>query len=377
MALDGLAGALDARRFNHVRIERSLHQPIHAARFLGDAVGLIVKHGDELRANDFALLFGIGDTGELDKKRSLASTATMFRPSLSRRLSCTLWNSFLRRTPLFTKMQVNWLPMALCTSTAATEESTPPERPQMTWPSPTFSRMAATVLSMKWAGVQSPAAPQTLKTKFLMQLRAERRVMHFGMELHGPDAALFVGNRSQSVGGDGGAAKAGRQFESFVAVTHPDRKRGWQSLKQSCVSVFDDDFGVTVLALGGGTHLAAQVMHDELQTVADAEHGNAQFEHFGIGGRSIVIVDRRRSAGENHAQRLKRSNLRERRGAGQHNGKNILFADASRNQLRVLRTKIENYNRLRSHSSSVAGFRLGLQACGVTLRDSCPIRIEW
>ena len=66
------------------------------------------------------------------RKRSLASTATRFNPSLSRRFFCTLSNSFLRSTPLFTKTHVNWLPMALCTSIAATEESTPPESPQMT-----------------------------------------------------------------------------------------------------------------------------------------------------------------------------------------------------------------------------------------------------
>ena len=57
--------------------------------------------------------------------------------------------------------------MALCTSIAATDESTPPDSPQITWPVPTFSRIEATVLSMKCAGVQSPRAPQ-IKRKFLI-----------------------------------------------------------------------------------------------------------------------------------------------------------------------------------------------------------------
>ena len=146
----------------------------------------------------------------------------MLRPSLSRRFFCTLANSFLRSTPLLTKMQVSWLPMALCTSTAATEESTPPESPQITCPLPTFSRIAATVVSMKCAGVQSPARAADVEDEILEQLRPERRVVHLGMKLHGPDAALLVGDAGQSVRRDRGAVKAGGQLERLVAVAHPD-----------------------------------------------------------------------------------------------------------------------------------------------------------
>ena len=51
--------------------------------------------------------------------------------------------------------------MALCTSAAATAESTPPDRPQMTRASPTWARTAATPLSMTEVMVQSGAHPQT------------------------------------------------------------------------------------------------------------------------------------------------------------------------------------------------------------------------
>ncbi len=172
-------------------------------------------------------------------------------------------------------MQVNWLPMALCTSTAATEESTPPESPQITWPVPTFSRIAATVVSMKCAGVQSPRAPQMLK-EISDQLRAQRRVVHLGMELHRPDAALLVGDSGQRVRGDGDAAKARGQLQRLVAVAHPDLDRRRQPGKQRRRAVFNRHFGVAVLALGRRAHLAAQVMHDEVQPVADAQHRHAQ-----------------------------------------------------------------------------------------------------
>ncbi len=100
------------------------------------------------------------------RNRSVASTASRFRPSLSRRLCCTFSNSFLRSTPLLTKTQVRRSPMARCTSVAATEESTPPESAQMARPSPTVRRTEATVSSMKCWFVHSGRAWQMPKMKF-------------------------------------------------------------------------------------------------------------------------------------------------------------------------------------------------------------------
>ena len=67
----------------------------------------------------------------------------------------------------------------------------------------------------------------------------------------------------------------------LVAVAHPDLQGGGQAGEQRRGGVFDGDFGVAVLALGRRAHLAAQVMDDEVQAVADAEHGHAEFEEPG------------------------------------------------------------------------------------------------
>ena len=63
---------------------------------------------------------------------------------MSLKVCCTFSASSFLSTPLFTKMQVSCLPMALCTSTAATEESTPPDRPQTAWLLPTAFRISPT-----------------------------------------------------------------------------------------------------------------------------------------------------------------------------------------------------------------------------------------
>ncbi len=61
--------------------------------------------------------------------------------------SSTCSRSPCRSTPLSTKMQRSRSPMARWTSRAATAESTPPERAQMTWPSFTWARMPSTATS--------------------------------------------------------------------------------------------------------------------------------------------------------------------------------------------------------------------------------------
>ena len=68
MALDGLTGAHHAGGLNHVGVERALHQPVHAAGFESNARGFVVEDGDELVADDLALLLGVGHAGELGKK---------------------------------------------------------------------------------------------------------------------------------------------------------------------------------------------------------------------------------------------------------------------------------------------------------------------
>ena len=66
-----------------------------------------------------------------------------------------------RSRPWSTKTQVSWSPIALCTSAAATEESTPPDRAHSTGRSPTVARTSATTCSMTPTRVHVGRAPQT------------------------------------------------------------------------------------------------------------------------------------------------------------------------------------------------------------------------
>ena len=99
------------------------------------------------------------------RKRASASTATSGTLKVSRNAAITCSPSPLRIRPWSTKTQVSWSPIARWTSSAATDESTPPESPQITRPSPTWARIRAICSSTIDAALQLRSAPQMSSRK--------------------------------------------------------------------------------------------------------------------------------------------------------------------------------------------------------------------
>ena len=101
-----------------------------------------------------------------------------------------------------TKTQVSWSPIALCTRAAATAESTPPDRPQITRSVADLAPgSASTGCSMIDVIVQVGRAAAHVVEEVLEDLLAVRRVHHLGVELHAVDPPLGV-----LEGGDGRVA---------------------------------------------------------------------------------------------------------------------------------------------------------------------------
>ena len=149
--------------------------------------------------------------------------------------------------------------MARSTSTAATEESTPPERAQMARPSPTCSRIAETVDWMNCAGVQLGWAWQMLKEEVAQQVGSSRCVADLGVKLHRPDIARGIGHAGHGIGGARGQGKAGRQFQGFIPMRHPDIERWGQTGKQRDFQLPGNDRNLRgpVFALFRRAYLAA------------------------------------------------------------------------------------------------------------------------
>ena len=87
-------------------------------------------------------------------------------------------------------------------------------------------------------------------------------------------------------------------------------------------------------------------MNHELQSIADAEHRHAQFEHARVGRRSVLVIHRPRRSRKNDPDGGIAFDLVKFSRARQHDREHILFADAARDELGVLRAKVENNNAL-------------------------------
>ena len=187
------------------------------------------------------------------------------------------------------------------------------------------------------------------KREVTQNVRAQRRVMHLGMKLHRPHFPLSVFDGGNRVGSFRRQPETRRQLFRRVAMRHPDREPLGQSVKKLRGAFLDLDFSVAVLALSRGTHLPAERIHHELQTVADTEHRNAEIEDTLVGQWSILVVHRRRPARQNNPHRRVAANFFQAGVERQHDRENFLFADAARNQLRILRPEVEDNDGLGFH----------------------------
>ena len=108
---------------------------------------------------------------------------------------------------------------------------------------------------------------------------------------------------------------------------------------------------MAIFALEGRADLAAQVMHDEMQSVADAQDGHAGFENGGVGDWRVTVVHARRAAGKHDADGFQCLDFGDGDRAGKYDGEDVELADAAGDELRVLRPEIEDDDRLGVHVS--------------------------
>ena len=146
----------------------------------------------------------------------------------------------------------------------------------MAWPFTDLrSRMALTVDSMKVSRRPVCFRLADLEDEVLQQLCAHLRVVHFGMKLHGVDAARRVRNAGEGVGGLGSQVKTGRKFLRVIAMRHPDFHHRRQVREERQVCIEDGDLREAILALVRRADLAAELMRNPLQAITDTEDRQA------------------------------------------------------------------------------------------------------
>jgi hypothetical protein len=145
----------------------------------------------------------------------------------------------------------------------------------------------------------------------------------------------------------GEGAEAGRQLDDTVAVGHPDGHGGGQIGEDVCGGVALVDDGVAVLALAGGGDAAAELVGDELHTVADAEDGEAGVEDVGGGQGGAFVVDGGGAAGEDEAAGVKLLDLLPGGVEGDELAVDVTVTDSACDQHAILRAEIEDDDRFR------------------------------
>ena len=239
-------------------------------------------------------------------------------------------------------MQESCGPMAWANSAATTDESTPPESPQITRSSPTRRRTASTVSRAKSPSFHVPEQWQTGVRKLPRILRAFGRVGHFGMELQPVDRQLPMLDRGQRAGvGGGQRQEIVGDLRHLIAVAHPDVDLVGNAGEQF---VRPDDAAACPAVFAGrrALHLAAQRLAGQLHSVADAQHGQPEAEDFRIALRRARLVDAGRPAGEDDPLGGQLADPLGREVVADDLAIDVLLAHPPGDQLRVLRAEIEH-----------------------------------
>ncbi len=105
------------------------------------------------------------------------------------------------------------------------------------------------------------------------------------------------------------------------------------------------ELGAPVLAAAGLRDLATELLGDELRAVTDAEHRDARVVDRGVDRRRVLDVHRRGTTREDDRPSVVRASIS---ASGIERGTisrvHVRFAHASCDQLRVLRTEVDDEN---------------------------------
>ena len=225
--LDRLGDAVGAARLDHVASRAS---PARATLTSPSRARLVLEDADELLADDLALRLRVGDPGEPARGSAPApARGRAARGSAPPNVSTTCSASPLRSRPWSTKTHVSWSPTALCTSSAATAQSTPPERRAEHPLAADLRADALDLLLDHRGGRPGRRRAGDLVEEVLQHLLAVRRVHDLGVELDAVELARGVLERRDGrVLGRGDDRGARRRRDDRVAVGHPGGLLGRQ-----------------------------------------------------------------------------------------------------------------------------------------------------
>ncbi len=344
VALD-VRGARTAAGFDHVGIQRALHQELN----LRPAVPHDVSHrtlerADELTADDLALALRVGHPGQ--RLEEPVRDVDRHQPGTGGRDEIPLHLGAFARAQQAMVDENARQPVAdgplhqRGGHRGVHPAGQPADRPAVT-------DLVAHLFDQRICDVRG-RPPRADAGEFVQEptqhLLTVRRMQHLGVVLHTrqPSSSILEGR-------DRGAGTGRHDVESLrgggdrVAVAHPHRLGGGQIGMQLSPSHFQ--FGAAVLAGAGVGDGTAQRLGHRLEAVADAEHRHPEVEQRGIQLRRAVGVDTRGASGQHDGLRVLGLDLLDGGGVGDDLRIHPRLADPSRDQLRVLRAEVDHQDR--------------------------------
>ncbi len=166
----------------------------------------------------------------------------------------------------------------------------------------------------------------------------------FGVKLQAVNGARAVacGGHRASVGRGQGHEIALHRFY-LIAVTHPHGCFARHTGEKS-VGVGDAADGRAELAVIGRQHFAAEQVANQMHTIANAQHGDAEVEQAWIAVRCVRSINAGGTAGENQTARLQLGDALGRDVVADDLTEDVQLADAPSDELAVLRAEVENQN---------------------------------
>ena len=183
------------------------------------------------------------------------------------------------------------------------------------------------------------------------------------MKLHGIELARLVGHgRERHVRGERDGDEAGRQLIDAVAVAHPDIEQRTALRVRVIAQTFQQParrrgshLRIAELAMRAGGDAPTELLRHRLHAIADAEDGHAQRVHDRRRLGRLLIGDGLRTARENDAPSAERAHFGIADVPGMDLAIHAVLADAPRDQLRVLRTEVEDEDAMRVDVRRVHG----------------------
>src|SRR5690348_2550510 len=226
VCLDGLRRPSHTARFDDVRIERSLYQPLDLPGLTLQAMSFRVKNLDERVTDDLALLFGISDTPKLGEKL-LAGV-----------------HGHQIQSKLVTHALLDFFELVLTKYSALNEDAGQPvayrfvdqrgghgrihSAGEATDRSAVFANALANLADRLIDEVlRRPVSsrPTDVVNKIAKQIDAQLRMVDLRMELYGPNFLRLVLHCRQSVAGTRYNTETGRQRLCLITVRHPNVHR--------------------------------------------------------------------------------------------------------------------------------------------------------